>query len=765
MRAQLPAAVALALAACNPPIVENETPGLDITSPTDGAQLNEGSNPSLVATVNDRDEQPLTITVVSDKDGEVGSAESEANVEVTVPLTLTTFGAHVLEVTLSDGIEDVVDTVNITYNGAPSLPGLEVAPTDPDTTMDVVATRTTPSVDPEGKALIYTFDWQLQGDVDHVSDATLPAADTQKGDIWTVSLAATETTDGTNPDENAITVVATMDVTIGNAPPSGIVTATVLPAVPSPLDDLECRASGAADPDGDPVTYEIVWKQNNVATAFTGRYLSNTAIAPNDRWSCEATATDGEDVGPFGVSGQVIVGPKAQSASTASVRVSGDANNQFLGRYAVGAPLDDVEGDDLVVGVPDYKLTSETNPSGMVAVFRGLSLVDGTIDTRNYSLRGATDAALGGPEALAGDVDGDGGDDLIVAQHPIASAPTVFVLFSDTITTAVPVYPFNGVLLQSATSAAGFGAGLAGGDPDGDGAADVFVGETAAGSAGVVRWFAADDLVNAGPDADCQDPSNACLSSNDAKGPITGGVPDDGFGTVIAADGDIDGDGTSDVLITAPGTSVGQFAWLFSGTDVAAGLPMQLVDASIAFSTSAADGSGAAAALADVDGDGYADMFLSAPHHDGGVSDAGLVAMFAGGTALPTSLGYGAADVSIEGRQAGGAFGAAIGTPGDLGHDGLPDLTVDAPLEDVSALADAGVVYVFTGQALADAVGTTFDADGASFELHGETADDRLQPGGFAGDLDGDGQNDLVVSSPTFGPNNQGRFYVFLSGE
>lgn len=140
----------------------------------------------------------------------------------------------------------------------------------------------------------------------------------------------------------------------------------------------------------------------------------------------------------------------------------------------------------------------------------------------------------------------------------------------------------------------------------------------------------------------------------------------------------------------------------------------------------------AALVSADFDGDGIADVALGVPENDLKRPQGGAVFIYRGSAnGLPTEATW-----VITGASDTAQLGAVLAT-GDLDGDGKADLAISAPGDDVT-VADSGAVYLYT-----------FGADGP----HLLRALTGLGRGNFGasiaiGDVDGDGDNDLVVGSP-----------------
>lgn len=156
---------------------------------------------------------------------------------------------------------------------------------------------------------------------------------------------------------------------------------------------------------------------------------------------------------------------------------------------------------------------------------------------------------------------------------------------------------------------------------------------------------------------------------------------------VIIEIGDFDADGLSDALVALPWAdgSAGPGAGRATVLSRLTGAPLLELDGE-----AGGDAFGASAALlGDWDGDGAPEFALGAPWHDaGGRRDAGRAYVYAGaGGALLRTL---------DGESAYDGFGSAIAGPGDLDGDGAPELLVGAPSREGPQGWTNGKAYAFS---------------------------------------------------------------------
>ncbi|MBX7042381.1 MAG: FG-GAP-like repeat-containing protein [Ignavibacteria bacterium] len=341
---------------------------------------------------------------------------------------------------------------------------------------------------------------------------------------------------------------------------------------------------------------------------------------------------------------------------------------------------------------------------------------------------------FGTPANPAGDVNGDGFDDVIIGAPSYDHSGTfgrsyIFNGSSSPDNIADVILPLKGVnglefpWIRSVCRA---------GDVNGDGFSDVIV--QSRSNSGVSEFGA--------------EIYHGSSNMNNVPDLTINGFDQYGvFGVSVADAGDVNGDGFSDVIVGDPGDLEDIVYQLFGKAFIFFGGPgMDNVPditmygehwrSNFGFSVSPAG---------DFNGDGFDDVIVGSPFWgESGSYDVGKTYVFYGGRNMDNIP-----DVTMTGYVPNNFFGYAASTAGDVNNDGYSDVIVGS-----SELGDKA--YMFFGGA---------NPDNTPDLIFDEAPQNDSYDMVFMNDdFDGDGYSDVIVGTPHFN-NNTGKAYIYRGGE
>ena len=473
--------------------------------------------------------------------------------------------------------------------------------------------------------------------------------------------------------------------------------------------------------------------------------------------------------------GFIIVGDTGGDSAGFNVHGLGDINNDGIDDFVVGA----TNGDD-----------GGANAGEAYVIFGRLGAARANIDLTTLSaadgfiIQGDASGDAAGRVSAAGDVNGDGIDDILVGaatgDDGGINAGEAYVVFGKSGTFGSNVSGRQVLDLTTLSAAEGFiiqgdadsdQAGFAisdAGDVNGDGIADLIVGATFGDDGGVdagEAYIIFGRTTGFGSDvAGRRVIDLAALTASDGF-LVIGDTDGDRAGYSVSTAGDLNGDGIDDLIIGAvngddAGANAGEAYVIFGKV----GATRATIDLT---SLSASDGfilQGVAAGnstgnnvsnAGDINGDGFEDVIVGARLGDRGGTNAGEAYVIfghsggfgsdVGGRQVVDLAALSAGDgIVILGDAVGSSAGFAVSAAGDVNDDGLADIIVGAPS------VGAGQTYVIYGSSDFGVIRGTgandvLTGNAGRNTMVGGLGDDVIVGGANADTMSGGAGNDIYV--------------------
>jgi hypothetical protein len=213
----------------------------------------------------------------------------------------------------------------------------------------------------------------------------------------------------------------------------------------------------------------------------------------------------------------------------------------------------------------------------------------------------------------------------------------------------------------------------------------------------------------------------------------------DYFGRSVSGLGDVDGDGTPDLLISAPAEDV------INGIEVGAvymisGATSAVLQHQVGPAPSDVFGY-RVCVPGDLDGDGVNDYLVGVPD---------LLVFSGPGKVFAYSGATGASLFELDGQQKTEEFGYFMAGLGDIDGDGTADFGVSGPRFSTSSVPGAGRVVVYSGR-----------TQSVLYTITGKNSSGFMTTVCGLGDLDLDGVPDFGCGANGDGPNGEGAFTVY----
>jgi hypothetical protein len=403
----------------------------------------------------------------------------------------------------------------------------------------------------------------------------------------------------------------------------------------------------------------------------------------------------------------------------------------------------DVNGDgfgDVIISANNYD-NGETG-EGAAFIFHGSA--QGLAAVPNMTLEGNQQYASLGSVASAGDVNGDGYGDVIVGMplydNGVENTGKAWIFYGSSL--GLGLGNLTETTLLGTQQDARFGSSVSSaGDVNKDGYGDIVIGEP--------EYDISNPYMDEGRAIIYYGAANG-INLNTNPTIINGSTDGSYMGITVAGSIDANKDGFGDVLIGNPWYTSGEdyegavFIYYGSQSGVNTANPT-ILQSNFAFAEM-----GQVANAGDINGDGFNDIAVGAQKYSNGEYTEGALFLFYG-----SANSINEAPAILEKNVANGYFGN-VSSVGDVNGDGYSDLIVGS-IGFSNGQSNEGAVYLLLGSpsGLTATNSVLIQGNQNSAFLGNSVAG--------AGDVNGDGYNDIIVSAHQYDNNqlNEGRASIY----